>query len=223
MDSAGWTWSRLFVAMAALRVMVVQRFRISSVLGRLGTLGVTNAMLLSLDPADPELCELRLESRRTGRLRSGLFLPLELAKGWTSSATPLRLEVDSLSEEERLNSLLVKFRLLPDCVGGSERTSKERALWRRPAVAPRAAAAKRSCRPCSSARPVGVDGLRSARFRLELYMLICRLWRPARGLLYGCRYMEGMYPTLPLNLQRGWSQMLILNLNYSFLRDDFEV
>lgn len=172
------------MAMAALRVMVVQRFRISSVLGLLGTLGVISTMLLSLEPADPELCELLLESRRAGMLRSGLLLPLELAKGWPSSAISLRLEVDSLSEEDRLNSLLVKFRLWPpptvgevpasNCVSGSERTSKDRALWRRPAVAP-GAAAKRSCRPCSSARPTGVDGLRLARFRLELYVLTCRL------------------------------------------------
>lgn len=215
------------MAMAALRVMVVQRFRISSALGLLGTLGVSNAMLLlSLEPADPELCELLLESRRAGRLRSGLFLPLELAKGWPSSATPLRLEVDSLSEEDRLNSLLVKFRLWPpttlgellasDCVSDSERTSKDRALCRRPVVAP-GAAAKRPCRPCPSARPAGVDGLWLARFRLELYVLVCLLWRPARGLLYGCRYMEGMYPTLPLNLQRGWSQTLIFTPNYFFL------
>lgn len=215
MDSAGWTWSRLLVAMAALRVMVLQRFRISSVLGLLGTLGVT--VLLSLELVDPELWELLLESWRAGMLRSGLLLPLEVATGRPSSVTPVRLEVDSLSEEDRLNSLL-KFRLWPpptvgevpatDWVSGSERTSRDRALWRRPAAAP-GAAAKRSCRPWSSARPARFDGLRLDRFRVELYTLICRLERFARGLLDGCRYMEGMYPALPLNLERRWSQTLI--------------
>lgn len=69
------------VARAALRVMVVQRFRISSVLGLVGTLGVTETPPLSLDLPDPELSELLLESRRPEMLRSGLLLPLPLALG----------------------------------------------------------------------------------------------------------------------------------------------
>lgn len=137
--------------------MVEQRFRICSVLGLLGIVGA-----LSLEPAEPELCELPLESRRARRPCSGLLLPLD---GCPSSSTPPRLVVDSLSEDDRLNSLLVRLKLWSlstvgevlgsDWVSGSERTSKDRALWRRPVVEP-GTAAKCSCRPCSS---IGVDDL----------------------------------------------------------------
>lgn len=98
------------MARAALRVMVVQRVRISSVLGRGGTLGTTEALplsgpLLKLTPSE--------------RLGSGLLCELsgccEVA-GWSAwfCASSLRLEDESLLEEnsEKMESELIWLLML---------------------------------------------------------------------------------------------------------------
>ncbi|TNN54935.1 hypothetical protein EYF80_034880 [Liparis tanakae] len=68
--------------MAALRVMVVQRVRISSGFGLGGTLGVIEAASLPVEMSDPELSVLVLDPRRSNKLRSGLLLPSSLKPGW---------------------------------------------------------------------------------------------------------------------------------------------
>lgn len=185
--------------------MVVQRFRISSVLGLGGTRGAFEAVSLPLDVMDPELSELALELRRSGRLSAGVLRPLPPTLGLASS---FRLEVDSLSEErlEKLPSLLVllMLRVRPSDVDGSpsicvcdlvsERTSRDRALCRRPGT-PLDGPAGSICGLFSSLMLADREARSSApvaRFRVELCSFLCRLKRPARGLLYGCRYMEGM-------------------------------
>lgn len=124
--------------------MVVQRVRISSVLGLGGTLGAIEAVSLPLELTDTEVAELVLEPRRSERLRSGLLLPLLLKLAWNEAAglperLSLTLEDDSLLEEEleKLISVLVLSEVgasLSICVWVqvSERTSRDRALWRRP-------------------------------------------------------------------------------------------
>lgn len=120
------------MARAALRVMVLQRFMISSVLGLGGTLGGLEDFSLSLDTRDPALSESMLDWR-SERLISGLLLPL-----WRSS---LELEENSLLEEnwdtrEMLRSLVStevsRSRWAED--QGSERMSRDRALTRRPGI-----------------------------------------------------------------------------------------
>lgn len=128
--------------MAALRVMVVQRVRISSVLGLGGTLGVTEAVSLLLDLTDPELSELL----PSATLRSGLLLKLSgccEASGWPAwlCTSSFKLEDDSLLEEnsEKMDSELVLLMLLVRlseadaflssilcvCGQGSDRTSRD--------------------------------------------------------------------------------------------------
>lgn len=63
------------MARAALRVMVLQRVMISSVLGLGGTLGAPEDFSLSVDPRDPELSDFMLERLLCERLMSGLLLP----------------------------------------------------------------------------------------------------------------------------------------------------
>lgn len=107
------------MARAALRVMVVQRVRISSVLGRGGTLGTTEALLLPLDLTDPELSEPLLKLTPSKRLGSGLLRELLgccEAAGWSAwlCASSLRLEDESLLEEnsERMESELIWLMML---------------------------------------------------------------------------------------------------------------
>lgn len=137
------------MARAALRVMVVQRVRISSVLGLGGTLGATEE--------DPALSELVLEPRRSEWLRLGLLL---LTLDWCEAAgrpvrflrcaSTFKLEDESLPEEklEKLDSVLVLLMLrarLSEVAASrsawtgrtvwdqvSERISRDRAFWRRP-------------------------------------------------------------------------------------------
>lgn len=144
MDS-GWTWSRALVASAALRVMVVQRVRISSVLGLGGTLGATETVSLPLRLPDPELSVLMSEPRRSERLVPELLCPLSLMLDRSACSSPFKLEYDSLLEEksERLESplVLLMLRARPSEVVGpisiwvcdqvSERTFRDWALWRR--------------------------------------------------------------------------------------------
>lgn len=141
------------MARAALRVMVVQRVRISSVLGLGGTLGALEAVSLPLELTDPELSVLVLEPRRLERLRSGLTLGWGEAAGLpvrlSRCSSSLKLEDDSLLEEKLVSVLalleslvLLMLRARPSeveaslsicvCDQVSERTSRDRALWRRP-------------------------------------------------------------------------------------------
>lgn len=90
------------MARAALRVMVLQRVMISSVLGLGGTLGALEDFLLSLGPTDPALSELMFERSSCKRLISGLLLPF---------CSSFELEENSLLEEnwetrEMLSSLM---------------------------------------------------------------------------------------------------------------------
>lgn len=136
------------MARAALRVMVVQRVRISSVLGLGGTVGVTEDESLPLDLTDPELSEPALKLLPPERLRSGLLLKLSgccEASGRLCSSS-FKLEEPSLLEEksEKMDSELVLLMLLVRlseaeaflspflcvCSQGSDRTSRDRALWR---------------------------------------------------------------------------------------------
>lgn len=137
------------MASAALRVKVVQRVRISSVLGLGGTLGALEAVSLPLDVTDPELSELVLEPRRSEMPRSGPLCPLPVAlTPDCCHASSFKLESDPLPvlEErlEKLRSVLVLLMLrarlsgtelsftIGVCVQVSERTSRDLALWRRP-------------------------------------------------------------------------------------------
>ena len=108
--------------------MVVQRVRISLVVGRGGTLGAMEAASLSL-----ELSELVLELQRSERL----LLPLLLTLGCGEAAgLPMQLSLkleDSLLVEKMEKLILVLVSELESslsicvCVQVSERTSRDRA------------------------------------------------------------------------------------------------
>lgn len=147
--------------MAALRVMEVQRVKISWALGLGGTLGAFGAALFLVDLAASVLSDLASESesalamsvlkqesvlesvlvselRRSERLRSELLPELGLTSGWPVelSASASKFKSESLPEER-----LEKIELVPSdgegsfpawvCSQDSERTSRDWALAKR--------------------------------------------------------------------------------------------
>lgn len=167
MDSGCRTSSRVLVAIAALRVMVLQRVKISSVLGLGGTLGALEDFSLSLDPTGPALSELRLEHSSFDRLISGLLLSF--------CCSSFELEENSLLEEdwearETLRSLMLSEASRSSWTGVqvSERMSKDLALWRRPGIMVEGSPSSRLFSVLLLYMSESSSSLLVARFRVEL-------------------------------------------------------